>query len=98
MYLQLPAWQGLQLKNTKASYHELEELGMDLSNVVNILENGYDCSRSKRREDLYERCVNWYNKTIKVVVVKTFDTDLDAWVWVVLHVGMFGRREEMFEG
>ncbi len=83
---------GLQLKATKSAYHELEELGMDLADVADILENGYDCPASKRREGTFEKCINWYDKTIKVVVIKAYNDDLKVWVWVVLHIGIFGRR------
>lgn len=92
MYLHLPTWRGLQLKNTKASYNELEELGMDLLDVADLLENGYDCPISRRQEGTFEKCINWYDKTIKVVVIKEFDDNLNIWVWVVIHVGLFGRR------
>jgi hypothetical protein len=37
---------------TEKAYREMAELGMDLHDVKEILENGFNCSRSKRRKGI----------------------------------------------
>ena len=39
----------LGLKLSNAAYRELFKHNMDLFDVLDILENGYDCERSKRK-------------------------------------------------
>lgn len=92
MYLHLPTWKGLPLKATKSAYHELEELGMDLSDAVEILEQGYDCLRSKRQEGVYERCLDIGDKTVKIVVGRCVERFTNEERWSVIHVGEFTRR------
>lgn len=62
---------------------ELEEEDMDLDDVVYVLENGFDCPRSKRRREALERCIQKKNRIIKVVAIETDD------YWLLRHVGSF---------
>jgi hypothetical protein len=62
---------------------ELEEEGLDLDDVVEILETGFDCSASKRDRGIIERCVQKKNRIIKVVV-----EDAEEY-WGLMHVGSF---------
>lgn len=79
-------------RGQKNVLNELTKYGMDLDDVANILREGYDCSRSKRRKGVLERCVDKGNKTIKVVVQRGF-IELDGKeCWEVIHVGKFSRR------
>ena len=43
-----PFFKGLPLIPTRAAMNELYDNNMDLYTVLNVLENGYDCSKSKR--------------------------------------------------
>ena len=52
-----------------------------LGDVVEILEEGFDCSRSKRKKNISERCVQRGKIIIKVVVVDVGDH------LVLTHVG-----------
>lgn len=71
---------------------ELLKHGIDLYDVEEILNEGYDCSRSKRRKGVLERCIDKGNKTIKVVVQQGF-IELDGKeCWELIHVGKFSRR------
>ena len=60
---------------------------MDLFDVLEILEKGFDCSASKRRSGTVEKCIKKKSKVIKAVVVE------DEWrwsgekVWTITHVG-----------
>jgi len=54
-----------------------------LSDVVEILEEGFDCSQSKRKKNIYERSVKRGKIIIKVVVADTGEH------FVLTHVGKF---------
>jgi len=54
-----------------------------LYDIVEILEEGFDCSRSKRKKNIVERCVQRGNTIIKVVVADCGDH------LVLTHVGKF---------
>jgi hypothetical protein len=62
---------------------ELVEEDMDLDDVVEILETGFDCSASKRDRAILERCVQRKNRIIKVVVEEGDE------YWGLRHVGSF---------
>lgn len=65
-----PAFRGHPIVPTRAAYHELETLGIDLYDIVAVLENGYNCSRSKRAKGKLERCLRIDHKTIRTVVAE----------------------------
>ncbi|MCS4542380.1 MAG: hypothetical protein HY929_08760 [Euryarchaeota archaeon] len=50
------AYKGLPLRPTKSAYYELKDLGMDLYDILQILEDGYDCSSAGRKEGTIEKC------------------------------------------
>lgn len=98
MFLNAPTYKGLPIitvqtrRGQRSVVDELIKHKMDLYDVAEILKNGYDCSRSKRREGVIERCVDKGNKTIKVVLQKGF-IELDGCgCWELIHVGKFTRR------
>ena len=68
---------------------ELEEEGLDLDEVIKILETGFDCSASKRNKAILEKCVQKKNRIIKVVVEEGEE------YWGLRHVGSFklSRKE-----
>ena len=93
-----PAYQGLPIitvqtrRGQKNVLDELVKYGMDLYDVEEILNEGYDCSRSKRRKGVLEKCIDRGNKTIKVVVQRGY-IELDGKeCWELIHVGKFSRR------
>lgn len=73
----------LMLDHVSGVISELEEEDMDLDDVVHILENGFDCPRSKRKGGTIERCIQKKNRIIKVVVVETDE------YWLLRHAGSF---------
>ncbi len=83
-----PAWKKRPIIPTLSATRELLKLNLDLYDVLEILENGFDCSKSKRKPEVFERCIKKKNKIFKVVVVK------DEWrwsgkkVWTLTHVGV----------
>lgn len=62
---------------------ELEEESLDLDDVVEILEVGFDCSSSKRKETIIEKCLQKKDRIIKIVVLETNE------YWLLRHVGSF---------
>ena len=87
-----PTYKELPLIPTRAAMKELFDLGMDLFNDAEILDDGYDCYRSKRKTGTLEKCVDKGGKTIKVVVVQSYNHSLDTDVWAITHVGVFTKR------
>jgi hypothetical protein len=51
-----PTWKKHPLIPTLSATRELLKLNMDLYDVLEILENGYDCAKSKRKHEVLERC------------------------------------------
>lgn len=77
---------------SKKSHDEIMRLGLTLEDIKQILENGYDCHRSKRKPNILEKCVHKRKKVIKVVVAKRHLKWIDGTdepTWVVIHVGEF---------
>lgn len=72
--------------------NEMTKLGFDGWDVLEILKEGYDCSASRRREGILERCMDKGRKTVKVVTVKSYNWSLESDVWVITHVGRFTRK------
>lgn len=96
--LQEPTYKGLPIitvqtrKGQKNVLDELAYYGMDLYDVQEILNEGYDCSRSQRRKGVLEKCVDRGNKTNKVVVQKGFIEIDGKECWELIHVGKFTKR------
>ena len=81
-----PKYKGKPVMPSKRTIEELEEEGLDLDDVIEILEKGFDCSRSPREENIQEKCVQRKKAIIKVVVENIGD------YWKLKHVGSFKRR------
>ena len=96
--VQEPTYQGLPIiivqtrRGQKNALDELTYYGMDLFDVQEILNEGYDCSRSRRRKGVLERCIDRGNKTIKVVAQKGFIEIDGKDCWELIHVGRFTKR------
>jgi len=71
---------------------EMMRLGMDEWDILELLQGGYDCSASRRREGTLEKCLDKAKKTIKVVAVRSHNWSLGCDVWAITHVGRFTRR------
>lgn len=69
---------------------ELEKELLDLDDVVEILEKGFDCSTSKRDVAILERCIQKKDKIIKVVVEDAGE------YWILRHVGSFKISRKKF--
>lgn len=77
-------WQGRQLVPTQSAYYEMIDLRFDLYDVLDILERGYECERSKRAKGTVEKCLRMKGKTYKVAAVES--TYLGSPAWRIIHV------------
>lgn len=64
-------WRGRQLVPTKSAYYEMIDLRLDLYDVLEVLERGRDCERSKRAKGTVEKCLRRKKKTYKVVAAES---------------------------
>ena len=78
-----PKWRGKEITLTLSAYRELEKYRMDTTDLIMVLEDGFDCPRSKRKEGVLEKCIIKGKKVRKVVVVDQSD------YWLIIHVGEF---------
>lgn len=78
-----PKYKGKPVMPTKRSMQELEEEALDLEDVVAVLRKGFDCSKSKRRKTVEEKCIQRRRAIIKIVVEDLGD------YWKLIHVGSF---------
>mgnify|MGYP001614017211 CR=1 FL=1 len=82
-----PRYQNKDLKATKNSSEELWQLKKDLWDVLKILEKGYECSASRRKANIIEKCIKKGNDIFKAVVA-----DCDDY-FLLIHFGKFTRRK-----
>ena len=84
-----PKWKNQILIPSLSATRELLKLNLDLYDVLVILQDGYDCPKSKRKEGTFERCLKKKKKIVKVVVVEDIWRWSDEKVWTITHVGEF---------
>ena len=82
-----PKWQDKIVKPSRSADREIRRLCIDLDYIAKILEDGYDCPKSKRKKGTIERCYKMGKKTIKVVVVESVSYWNNEVVWLITHVG-----------
>ncbi|PJB22423.1 MAG: hypothetical protein CO114_00115 [Euryarchaeota archaeon CG_4_9_14_3_um_filter_38_12] len=69
--------------HTRGVLEELEHERLDLDDVVEILETGFDCQSGKRKKEIVEKCTQKKDKIIKIVA-----EDIEDY-WLLRHVGSF---------
>jgi len=82
-----PRYQDKELKATKNASEELWHLKKDIWDVLEILRDGYDCSRSKRKGNVLEKCIQKGNDVFKAVVV-----DVGGY-FLIIHFGKFSYKK-----
>lgn len=82
-------WKGKIIFPTRSAQDEMFKENIDLYKAIKILENGFDCSRSKRANNVYERCITGGKKVTKVVAADTGDNI------IIIHVGSFTASKNM---
>lgn len=83
-------FKGLRIEPTLSATRELLKHGMDLADVADILNSGYDCGPSKRKPNIIEKCMRRGNKELKAVVVKVSVKYPDGYcegVWKLIYFG-----------
>jgi hypothetical protein len=65
----------------------MRQLKLYLDDLCRVLEEGYNCSRSKRKNGTLERCLYMKGRIIRVVVVKSIAQWNDEPIWLITHVG-----------
>ena len=78
-----PKYQDKEIKATKTASDEMWHLKKDLWDVLDILERGYDCSTSRRKVNVIEKCIRKEKDIFKAVVVDCGDYLL------LIHFGKF---------
>ena len=76
-------YQDKVIRPTKDAAEELWQLGNGLANVSEILEIGYTCSSSRRKDNIIEKCITRGSDVYKVVVA-----DCGSY-WLLIHFGRF---------
>jgi len=71
----------------------MRQLELYLPDLCRVLEEGYDCSRSKRKDGTLERCLFMKGKIVRVVVVKSLTRWNDEMIWLITHVGEVHGKE-----
>jgi len=84
-------YNGKRIEPTLSASRELAKECKDLYDVLKILEEGYDCSASKRKTDIIERCLKRREKEYKVVLAETEVTYPDGYTENVLRLIHFGK-------
>lgn len=83
-----PLFQEKPLIPTKNAQREMDEIGIDLWRLKEVLEQGYDCSNSTRASNIIERCLYKKNKEIRAVAALIEWKDGEF--WRIIHVGKTG--------
>ena len=86
-----PLYEGLPLVPSRFVADELYDCNLILRDILDILEQGYDCAKSKRKKGIIERCLDRKRKTTKVVIARAYNYSLDSEAWVIIHVGVITK-------
>jgi len=93
-------YKGLRIEPTLSASRELVKEEKDLYDVLEILEEGYESSASKRKPNIVEKSIRKGNKEYKAVIAKTEISYPDGFkeeVWRLIHFGKItfkkGRRK-----
>ena len=89
-------YKGLRIEPTLAATRELLKYNKDLSDVLEVLNAGYDCGASKRKPNIVEKCVRKGDREFKAVVAKTMVKYPDGYkehVWRLIHFGKISVKK-----
>jgi hypothetical protein len=84
-------YNGMRVEPTLSATRELLKEGKDFRDVLTILEEGYDCSVSKRKGNVIEKCLRKGKKEYKAVLVETDVMYPDGYTEKALRVIHFGK-------
>ncbi len=84
-----PLFEERPLIPTKDAQREMDEIGISLWKAKEVLEQGYDCSASKRAANIIEKCIYRKNKEVRVVAALVewkIEGQTESF-WRIIHVG-----------
>jgi hypothetical protein len=87
-----PRWRGFEVKPSLSADREMRRLGLYLDDVITVLEEGKDCTVSRRKTGLHERARKIHGKMIKVVVVESTTRWNNEPCWLITHVGRYHEK------
>ena len=73
----------------------MESLGLNGWDIVDVLSDGWDCSRSRRHKDTMERCLEQRRKVIRAVAMKG-PYDMEGEIeeaYYLIHVSIEAQRK-----
>lgn len=83
-------YEGLRIFVSNAAMRELCKHGWSTEDVVEILIEGKDAPR-KRKKDTIERWLTRKNKVYVAVIARDYHEKLKEECWVLIHFGKFGK-------
>jgi hypothetical protein len=90
-----PLYEGLPLVPSRSVANELYNYDLMFRDILDILEHGYDCAKSKRKKGTIERCLDRKKKTMRVVIVRAYNYSIDSEAWVIIHVGVISKSKKV---
>lgn len=85
-------YKDLRIAVSHSAMQELMKQGMVVSDVVEILEAGYNAPR-KRKRGTIEKWLDIGKKTCNVVIVRDYHDIMKEECWTLIHVGKFIRKK-----
>ncbi|MBU2638841.1 MAG: hypothetical protein KJ955_07750 [Nanoarchaeota archaeon] len=76
-----PKCKGKPIVPTKEAATEIMQCGLDMDDIAEILEKGFDCSTSRRKKGTFEQGLRKGSKLIKAVAVEK------ECMFLLIHVG-----------
>ena len=83
----MPEYKSIPIRAvTEKAFRELEYLGLAFEDIEKLLNESYDCSKSKRKRTVQEKCIKYNGKTLKIVIeLMTSRTQFEKY-WRIRHV------------
>lgn len=80
-----PKWEGLHIIPSCHAIETMDDIGMQLYDIANLLEYGQSCEE-KRKDDTYTVCERWAKRTIKIVVKRNYSGLVKSDAWIVITI------------
>jgi hypothetical protein len=84
-------YRGIRIAVSHAAMQELMREGMSIPDVIEILEEGDDAPR-KRKKGTVEKWLTKGNKTYNAVIVKDYHELMKEECWLLIHLGKFTKK------
>ncbi|PIN87321.1 hypothetical protein COV19_00370 [Candidatus Woesearchaeota archaeon CG10_big_fil_rev_8_21_14_0_10_44_13] len=91
-HIDTPRYKGLKIVPSISAMRDLMKHGKTLADAAEILENGHDAPR-KRKKGVIERWADSGKKTFNAVAAMDYNEQAKEEVWVLVHFGKFTRKK-----